>query len=221
MILEGFPVGPIGANCFIVGDGATREVFVIDPGDEPERILEALRTLRARPIALVNTHGHFDHIQGVDAVRRATGAPFWIHEAERDVLAHGPARAKMIFGIDLPPSPVPDRWLVDGDRLTVGRLAFSVRHTPGHSPGGVCLLGDRIAFVGDTLFAGSIGRTDLPGADTETLLASIVRVLLPLPDETICYPGHGPKTTIGEEKRTNPFVAPLAARGGRADRSSP
>ena len=218
MILLGFPVGPVGANCFIVGDDTTRDVFVIDPGDEPERILDALQSLRARPAALVNTHGHFDHIQAVNAVRKATGAPFWIHEAERDVLAQGPARAKAIFGIDLPPSPVPDRWLVDGDRLAVGGVTFTVRHTPGHSPGGVCLIGDGIAFVGDTLFAGSIGRTDLPGADTDTLLASIARVLLPLPDETVCYPGHGPETTIGEEKRTNPFVAPLAARRAREER---
>ncbi len=218
MILQGFPVGPIGANCFIVGDDTTGEVFVIDPGDEPERILEALRSLQARPTALVNTHGHFDHIQGVDAVRRATGAPFWIHEAERDILAQGPARAKVIFGIDLPPSPVPDRWLVEGDRLVVGGLTLTVRHTPGHRPGGLCLIGDGIAFVGDTLFAGSIGRTDLPGADTETLLASIARVLLPLPDETVCYPGHGPETTIGEEGRTNPFVATLASRHTREDR---
>ena len=218
MILRGFPVGPIGANCFIVGDETTREVFVIDPGDEPERILDTVRSLQARPIALVNTHGHFDHIQAVDAVRRATGAPFWIHEAERGVLAQGPARAKVIFGIDLPPSPAPDRWLVEGDRLLVGSLAFTVRHTPGHSPGGVCLIGDGIAFVGDTLFAGSIGRADLPGADMETLLNSIARVLLPLPDETVCYPGHGPETTIGQERRTNPFVAPLAARQAREHR---
>jgi len=216
MILEGFPVGPIGANCYIFGDEATRDVFVIDPGDEPERILEALRRLGARPQALVNTHGHFDHIQGVDAVRRATGAPFWIHEAEREILDHGPARAKMLFGLDLPPSPTPDRWLVDGDRLQVGGLALTVRHTPGHSPGGVCLLGDGLAFVGDTLFAGSIGRTDLPGADMATLFASIARVLLPLPDDTICFPGHGPETTIGEEKRSNPFLAPLLRGAGGA-----
>ncbi len=210
MILEGFPVGPVGANCYIFGDDGTCEVFVIDPGDEPDRILDALRRLRARPIAIVNTHGHFDHVQGVEAVRRATGIPFWIHEAEQEVLTSGPARARQLFGLDLPPSPVPDRWLKDGDRLPVGSLALTVRHTPGHSPGGVCLLGDGLAFVGDTLFAGSIGRTDLPGADLETLLTSIARVLLPLADETVCYPGHGPETTIGQEKRTNPFVAPLA-----------
>lgn len=209
MILQGFPAGPVGANCYIFGDDRSRDVFVIDPGDEPDRILDSLRQLGARPLALVNTHGHFDHIQAVDAVRRATRAPFWIHEAEREILTQGPARAKMLFGLDLPPSPVPDRWLVDGDRLQVGGLTLTVRHTPGHSPGGVCLLGDGLAFVGDTLFAGSIGRTDLPGADTATLLASIARVLLPLPDETVCYPGHGPETTMGEERRTNPFLAPL------------
>jgi len=214
VILRGFPVGPVGANCYIFGDAETREAFVIDPGDEPDRILASLRQLGARPVALVNTHGHFDHIQGVEAVRRATGAPFWIHEAERKVLEQGQARAKAMFGLDLPPAPMPDRWLVEGDALTVGRLTLRVRHTPGHSPGGVCLLGDGLAFVGDTLFAGSIGRTDIPGGDLETLLASISRVLLPLPDETICYPGHGPETTIGEEKRNNPFLAPLGRRPG-------
>lgn len=212
MILEGFPVGPIGANCYIFGDEATGEAFVIDPGDEPERVLDRLGQLRARPVAIVNTHGHFDHVQGVDAVRRATGAPFWIHEAEREVLEEGPARARLLFGLELPASPVPDRWLCDGDRLQVGGLSLTVRHTPGHSPGGVCLLGDGLAFVGDTLFAGSIGRTDLPGADLDTLLRSIAQVLLPLPDETVCYPGHGPETTIGDEKRTNPFLLPLVRR---------
>lgn len=211
MILEGFPVGPVGANCYIFGDDSTGEVFVIDPGDEPDRILDTLRRRRVRPAAIVNTHGHFDHIQGVDAVRRATGVPFWIHEDERRVLAQGPARAKQMFGLDLPPSPTPDRWLREGDRLRVGGLTLIVRHTPGHSPGGVCLLGDGLAFVGDTLFAGSIGRADIPGADLGTLLASITRVLLSLPDETVCYPGHGPETTIGEEKRTNPFLIPLVS----------
>jgi hydroxyacylglutathione hydrolase len=219
MILQGFPVGPVGANCYIVGDDITREVFVIDPGDEADRILETLRRLHGRPAALVNTHGHFDHLQAVDAVRRATGAPFWIHEAERDTLEQGPARARSLFGLDLPPSPIPDRWLAEGDRLAIGSLTLTVYHTPGHSPGGVCLVGDGIAFVGDTLFAGSIGRTDLPGGDLDTLLASIARVLLPLPDETTCYPGHGPETTIGDEVRTNPFLAPLISRRASEDRS--
>jgi len=219
VILQGFPVGPVGANCYIFGDDAAREVFVIDPGEEPDRILQALRQLGARPVALVNTHGHFDHIQGVEAVRRATGAPFWIHEAEAEILTHGPARAKMLFGLDLPPSPAPDRWLVEGDRLRVGGLTLTVRHTPGHSPGGVCLLGDGLVFTGDTLFAGSIGRADLPGADMATLLASIARVLLPLPDETVCYPGHGPVTTIGEERRTNPFLTALRHERPRGERA--
>lgn len=215
MILEGFPVGPVGANCYLFGDDATHEIFVIDPGDEPDRILAAVRRLNARVTAIVNTHGHFDHVQGVDAVRRAAHAPFMIHEDERVVLEQGPARARVLFGMDLPPSPMPDRWLREGDQIQVASLTLTVRHTPGHSPGGVCLVGDGLAFVGDTLFAGSIGRTDLPGADHETLLASIARVLLPLPDDTVCYPGHGPETTIGEEKRSNPFVAPLARSAGR------
>ena len=215
MILEGFPVGPVQANCYLFGDDAAGEMFVIDPGDEPERVLAAVRRQRARVVAIVNTHAHFDHVQAVDAVRAETAAPFWIHEGEREVLAQGPARARQMFGVDVPPSPVPSRWLADGDRLQVGRLTLVVRHTPGHSPGGVCLLGDGLAFVGDTLFAGSVGRTDLPGASMDALLDSIARVLLPLPDDTVCYPGHGPETTIGEEKRSNPFVAPLVVRRGR------
>jgi hydroxyacylglutathione hydrolase len=219
MIIEGFPVGPVGANCYIFGDDATRDVFVIDPGDEAERILAVLRHLNARPIAIVNTHGHFDHVQAVDAVRRATHVPFWIHEAERPVLESGPSRAKVLFGIDLPPSPVPDRWLTEGDVLRVGSLQLTVRHTPGHSPGGVCLVGDGLVFTGDTLFAGSVGRTDLPGANQDALFASIARVLLPLPDDTVCYPGHGPETTIGEEKRSNPFVEPLVRASQRPHRA--
>jgi hydroxyacylglutathione hydrolase len=213
MILEGFPVGPVQANCYLFGDAAAGEIFVIDPGDEAERVIAAVRRYGSRVVAIVNTHGHFDHVQAVDAVREATGAPFWIHEGEREVLEQGPARARQLFGVDLPPSPVPTRWLSDGDRLQVGALSLVVRHTPGHSPGGVCLIGDGLAFVGDTLFAGSIGRTDLPGASMDVLCDSITRVLLPLPDDMVCYPGHGPETTIGEEKRSNPFVVPLI-RGG-------
>lgn len=217
VILEGFPVGPIGANCYIYGDGEAGEAVVIDPGDEPDRILAAVGRLGVRVVAVVNTHGHFDHVQAVEAVRRATGAPFLIHEAEREVLESGPARARVMFGIEVPPSPIPDRWLREGDRIPVGGLVLEVRHTPGHSPGGVCLLGRGLVFTGDTLFSGSIGRTDIPGGDYETLVESIRRVLIPLPDETVCYPGHGPPTTIGEEKRTNPFVAPLLrGREGRA-----
>ena len=206
MILRGFPVGPIEANCYIFGDEGRSEVFVIDAGDEAERILETLRLLKVRPIALVNTHGHFDHIQAVDAVRRATGAPFWIHEGEAELLRQGPARAKLLFDLDLPPSPVPDRWLTEGDTLQVGPLFLTVRHTPGHSPGGICLLGDGLAFVGDTLFAGSIGRTDLSGGDYTALMRSITGVLFALGDSATVHPGHGPDTTILRERTKNPFV---------------
>ena len=215
VILAGFPVGSVAANCYIFGDDATGEVFVIDPGDEPDRILAEIRRLHARPVAIVNTHGHFDHVMAVDAVRRTAHVPFWIHEAERPVLETGPARARVLFGVDVPASPVPDGWLREAQVLRVGRLTLTVRHSPGHSPGGVCLLGDGLVVTGDTLFAGSVGRTDLPGADQDQLFASIARVLLPLPDDTVCYPGHGPETTIGEEKRSNPFVEPLVRRTQR------
>jgi len=159
--------------------------------------------------AVVLTHAHLDHVLGVPSIAAETGAPVWLHPADRPLYDAVPDQA-VWFGL-APPERLtaPDQDLAHGARLQVGGLSFEVRHAPGHSPGSVCLLGPGVVLSGDVLFAGSIGRTDLPGGDFETLIASIERELLPLPDDTILYSGHGPETTIGRERQTNPFLTGL------------
>ena len=160
----------------------------------------------AQPVAIWLTHAHLDHVLGVRAVAAATGAPVWLHPADRPLYDAVPQQAEW-FGLGKPTDlPAPDKEFAHGDRVEVGGLGFDVRHTPGHSPGSVCLAGHGIVLVGDVLFAGSIGRTDLPGGDFATLIASIEHELLALPDSTIVYSGHGPETTIGREREANPFL---------------
>lgn len=210
MHIETLPLGPVGTNCFIVGDETTRQAAVIDPGDAAPRVLEALRRLRLTAEAIVITHAHFDHVGGVQGVAEATGAPVLIGEHELPVLRVAAERAMTLFGIQVPEPPEPDRLLKAGDVLVLAGASWRVVHTPGHSPGHICLLGDGVAFVGDVVFQGSIGRTDLPGGDFDTLMRSIARHILTLPDETVLYNGHGPATTVGQERRTNPFLIGLA-----------
>jgi glyoxylase-like metal-dependent hydrolase (beta-lactamase superfamily II) len=209
VIIETLPLGPIGTNGYIVGDDATRKAAVIDPGDEAPRLLAAIARLGLTVDQIIVTHAHFDHVGGVRGLVDATHAPFLIHERELPVLEVASERAAAMFGITVPQPPNPDRLLREGDRLTFGGQTFRVVHTPGHSPGHICLIGDGLAFVGDVVFQGSIGRTDLPGGDHETLLRSIATHILPLPDETVLYNGHGPATTVGHERRTNPFLLGL------------
>jgi len=206
MILKVLPVGPIMANCFVLGCEKTREAAVIDPGDEDERILMALADEKLTLKYIINTHGHFDHVAANKAMKDATGAKILIHEEDAPMLSHLSSMA-VSFGLSAEDSPPPDQMINDGDVIKFGEISLKVIHTPGHSRGGVSLFceNDKILFAGDTLFAGSIGRTDLPGGDYGTLIKNVREKLFPLGDDVRVFPGHGPETTIGTEKKINPF----------------
>lgn len=193
------------ANCFVLGCEETKKAAVIDPGDETDKILMALAQDGLTVEQIINTHCHFDHAGGNKKMVDATSAPLVLHPAEIPVLDNLASSAAR-WGLSADPSPPPDREVDDGDTITFGNINLTVIHTPGHSPGGICLHTDGHVFVGDTLFAGSIGRTDFPGGSHETLLASIREKLFRLDDDVRVYTGHGPETTIGTEKQTNPFV---------------
>ena len=206
MILRTIHVGITQTNCYIVGCEETHEGVVIDPGGNPKRILKAIEESGLTIRYVLNTHCHFDHMGANADVVAATGAPLALHPAELPILqSRGGATW---FGVQVKESPMPDVELEDGQVLEVGTLRFQVLHTPGHSPGGVTfyLKEQGVAFDGDALFQMGIGRTDLPGGDWDTLARSIREVLFALPDETIIYSGHGPETTVGREKRSNPWM---------------
>ena len=205
MIIKTLPVGPIMANCFIVGCKETLEAAVIDPGDEAEKILTSLSESNLTVKFIINTHGHFDHVSANKGIHLATKAPILIHAQDAPMLQQISASAAN-WGLSAENSPSPDRTIDDGDTIAFGKITFKVLHTPGHTPGGISLFADGHVFVGDTLFAGSIGRTDFPGGDFATLKSSIQDKLFTLADDVRVYTGHGPETTIGHEKRTNPFV---------------
>jgi len=200
------PNGAFLENSYLVVDEVARECAIVDPGEEAGLIIHKVGETGALPVAIWITHAHIDHVQGVARVRAETGAPVYLHPADRPLYDHVPEQAAA-FGLPpVEPLPAPDRSWTPGDAIRVGALTFAVRHTPGHSPGSVSLVGEGVVFSGDVLFQGSIGRTDLPGGDLATLLGSIERELLVLPDSTIVYSGHGPHTTIGVERRANPFL---------------
>jgi hydroxyacylglutathione hydrolase len=200
------PNGVFVENTYLVVDERAGEAAIVDPGEEGGLILHKLGETGARVVGVWLTHAHLDHVLGVPRVRGATGAPVVLHAADRILYDRVPEQAAA-FGLRAAPLPPPDRTWAHGDTVSVGALSFTVRHAPGHTPGHVVLVGEGVVFGGDVVFQGSIGRTDLPGGDHETLLASIERELLVLPDSTIVYPGHGPETTIGAERRANPFLA--------------
>lgn len=199
------PNGQFVENSYLVIDEGRGECAIVDPGEEAGLIVHKLTTAGARPAAIWITHAHLDHVLGVPRLKRETGVPVYLHPADRELYDHA-VQQGLAFGIPTQALPPPDREFVPGEAVRVGDLSFTVRHTPGHSPGSVCLVGDGVVFTGDVLFAGSIGRTDLPGGDFETLIKSIERELLPLHDSTIVYSGHGPETTIGRERSGNPFL---------------
>ena len=204
-IIERQAVPPFMKNGYVLACPAGQEAVCIDPGDEAPGLMEWLDRQALRLVAIVNTHAHLDHISGIAAVKQKWNVPICLHPDDLPLYEHLSQQAAW-FGLDYPPAPPVDRLLKDGETLQVGRLTLKVHHTPGHSPGSVCLeVGDDI-FCGDLLFAGSVGRTDLPGGSFETLLRSIKEKILPLGDSRILHCGHGPDTTIGKEKRENPFL---------------
>lgn len=203
------PNGQFIENCYLVVDERAGECAIVDPGEEAGLILHKVAATGAKPVAIWLTHAHIDHVLGVPRVAAETGAPVWLHAADRPLYDAVPEQAAW-FGLAAPALPAPDRAYAHGDTVRVGDLTFEVRHAPGHSPGSVCLVGPGVVLGGDVLFAGSIGRTDLPGGDFDTLIASIERELLSLPEATIVYTGHGPETTVGHERRSNPFLTGAA-----------
>ena len=214
MLLTKAAVPPFGKNGFLLGCEVTREAVIIDPGDEIEDLIAASSEQRLTVRSILLTHAHLDHITGVGRARSAFQAPVYLHEADLP-LYDAVVQQGMMFGLSVQRQPPVDRFYAPGEVIPFGRYEVRVHHTPGHSPGGVCLqIGEagREAldlFVGDTLFAGSIGRVDLPGGDYQTLLRSISTVLFAFGDAARVYPGHGEPTTIGQERRTNPFLQNL------------
>ncbi len=211
MIVESQAVGPFFKNGFVVGCEETREAILIDPGDEVASLLAFAERGKLTIRHILLTHAHVDHVTGVAAAKRRLGVPIYLHRDDLFLYERAVEMGAM-FGLDVEPQPPIDVFYTLSDVITFGTYDVRVHHTPGHCPGGVCLqIGKKGTpakelFVGDTLFAGSIGRTDLPGGDHATLIAAIRNVLFPLGDDAIVHPGHGPDTTIGQERRTNPFL---------------
>ncbi len=204
MILKNLVVGPLATNCYIVGSESSKEGMIIDPGAEAEVILRNVKDLGLEIRSIVLTHGHIDHIGALKEVKEATGAEVAIHTDDAQALQKN--SVSTLLGLSYP-TPLPaDRLLKDGDSMDIGDLHFLVLHTPGHSLGCICLLGEGLVFSGDTLFNCGIGRTDLPGGSYDQLMNSIHTKLMVLPDNTAVYPGHGPETTIGTERQENPFL---------------
>lgn len=206
MIVVTLPVGLIQTNCYIAACPETKEGAVIDPGGDPQQILAEVERHGLSIKYVLNTHAHFDHTDANGAIVRATGATLALHPQDLPLLKASGGAA--LFGLQADPSPLPELELHDGDELEVGTLRFKVLYTPGHTPGHVCFYEEArgVLFDGDVLFARSIGRTDLPGGDYRQMMDSIQRVLFALPDDTVVYSGHGPATTIGDEKRLNPWL---------------
>ena len=207
MILKTLVVGPYGTNCYIVGSESTKRGMIIDPGAEPKNILSEVNRLGLSIVWIIVTHSHFDHIGAIKAVKDATGAKIALHEAEGEGVRQAIAQALgsvMAGSIGKPAKP--DKLLNDGDSIDIDDLHFTVLYTPGHSRGGISLAGHGVVFSGDTLFNMGVGRTDFPGCSETKLMDSIYKKLMVLPDETVVFPGHGPETTIGDERRMNPFL---------------
>ncbi len=208
MIIRRLEVGPLVTNCYIVGCENTGIGAIIDPGGDADLIYNTAIGLGLDIKFIINTHSHFDHTAGNKRMKELTGASIVIHPLDAPALERMSASAAL-FGFFVDNSPPPDITVEEGDILEVGEIAFKILHTPGHTPGSISLYTDSIVFVGDLIFQGSIGRTDFPGGDYETLINSVKTKIFPLGDDVVIYPGHGPETTVGRERRYNPFFTPF------------
>ncbi|SHI68130.1 Glyoxylase, beta-lactamase superfamily II [Dethiosulfatibacter aminovorans DSM 17477] len=205
MILENIVVGSYMVNCYLTGDSDTKEIIIIDPGFNPEQIIDAIEGKGFTPVGIVLTHGHGDHIGAVEELIAKYEVPLYIHKFDDELIKGGASSfTKMMFGRDIILKA--DKFLSEGDIVTAGKMEYKVLHTPGHTPGGICLVCEDAIFSGDTLFRGSIGRTDFPGGSYDQIINSIKTKLLDYPDETKVYPGHNSSSTIGYEKKNNPFL---------------
>ena len=208
MIHEAFPLGMFQCNCQILGNEETREAIIFDPGDEPDQIVRRLEKHGLEPVAILLTHAHIDHVGAIAPLVRRFGLPVHLHAGDRPLYEHIASQAQWA-GVPTPERVTIGHWIEAGRPLEMAGFRFETFHTPGHSPGSISfyLESHRRVIAGDVLFRGSIGRTDLPGGDLDTLLEAIRTQLFTLPDDTVVYPGHGPTTTIGHEKLTNPFLS--------------
>ncbi len=201
------PVGPLQSNAYIIGDEETKQAVVIDPGDEGDRILEVAKANNLEIKEIICTHAHFDHVGAAADIKRETGATIIMHKEDLETYSLAKDQAAF-WGYQVDDLPQPDGFVDEGDEIKIGSLSFMVMHTPGHSKGGICLYGEGVVITGDTIFKGSIGRTDFPGGSIEELKRSFRRII-ELPDDTRVLSGHGPETTIGYEKQTNFFMSEI------------
>ena len=204
MITKTVVVGPLQVNCHIIGDEKTGKAMVIDPGDEPDMIMQVIKKNSLSVEYIICTHGHFDHVGAVADIKKETGAKVVLHQGDLEIY-NSAAELAHYFGLELEPQPTPDMFVKEGDKINVGALNFEVYQSSGHSPGGIVLYGEGMVITGDTLFAGSIGRTDLPGGDERAIRKSLGK-LMSLPDNGVVLCGHGPSSTIGREKKENPYA---------------
>jgi glyoxylase-like metal-dependent hydrolase (beta-lactamase superfamily II) len=207
LLVESFTGGSFAENAYLLTCPDTNESFIVDPGGGVDALLARARTRGVTVIGIILTHSHIDHVDGMTAAKDATGAPIYLHREAEEMYRGVVAQARW-FGMDMAPLPPIDEYLVEGETLRLGSCELTVRFAPGHAPGHVVFVGNGLAIVGDCVFAGSIGRTDLPGGDFQTLMRSIREQILTLPDETVLYSGHGPETTVGHERLSNPFLVP-------------
>lgn len=205
MIIKTVVVGPLEVNCYIIGCAESRETAIIDPGGDADEIIKTIESEGLKPKFIINTHAHFDHVGAVKAIQEHFKIDFMLHKDDLFLIEHLDEQVRQ-FGLDRVAKPDVNKFVKNGDSVSLGKISIKAIHTPGHTPGGVCYSADNNVFVGDTLFAGSIGRTDFPGSSYEQLIQSIKENLFPLGDSVVVYTGHGPSTSIGNEKRHNPFL---------------